>query len=82
MNIIKNKERKMNQIIYRKVLPVVAGALLGYAYYYYIGCVSGTCAITSNPYISTIYGAVFGLLLSFPSKRKKKEKVNEDIERD
>jgi len=72
----------MNPIIYKRVLPVVVGALLGYAYYYYIGCVSGTCAITSNPYISTIYGSVIGLLISFPSKRKKTEKVNDDIERD
>ncbi len=74
----------MEQIIYKKVLPVVAGALLGFAYYYYIGCVSGTCAITSNPYISTAYGGVIGLLLSFPIKKKKKEKEkeNDDIERD
>ena len=72
----------MNPIIYKRVLPVVVGAILGYAYYYYIGCVSGTCAITSNPYISTIYGGVIGLLISFPSKRKKTEKVNDDIERD
>jgi len=71
----------MEQILYKKVLPVAAGALLGYAYYYYIGCVSGTCAITSNPYISTAYGGVIGLLLSFPSKRKKKEKANDDIEK-
>ena len=82
MSLLTKKERKMKQNIYRRVLPVFAGALLGYAYYYYIGCVSGTCAITSNPYISTLYGAVIGLLLSFPSKRKKKEKVSEDIEKD
>ena len=68
----------MKHIIYRKVLPVVAGALLGFAYYYFIGCNSGTCAITSSPYISTAYGGLIGLLLSFPSKKKKKEKVNED----
>lgn len=74
------KRRMMNKIIYKRVLPVVAGAILGYAYYYYIGCVSGTCAITSNPYISTIYGSVIGLVLSIPSKRKKKE--DGDIKRD
>ena len=71
----------MKQTIYRKVLPVVAGASLGFAYYYFIGCNSGTCAITSSPYISTIYGGVIGLLLVFPS-RKKKEKENEDNKRD
>lgn len=75
----------MKQTIYRKVLPVVAGASLGFAYYYFIGCNSGTCAITSSPYISTIYGGVIGLLLVFPSKKKKekkKEKKNEDNKRD
>ncbi len=68
----------MKQVIYKRVLPVIGGALLGYAYYYYVGCNSGTCAITSNPYISTAYGGIIGLLLSFPSKKKKREKVNED----
>lgn len=51
-------------------LPAV-GALGGYAYYYFIGCYSGTCPITSNPLISTIYGGVIGLLFI---PRKKKEK--------
>jgi len=53
----------MKQIIYKRVLPIVVGAILGYAYYYYIGCVSGSCPITSNPYISTFYGAVLGGIL-------------------
>jgi len=68
----------MKQIIYKRVLPIVAGAILGYAYYYYIGCVSGSCPITSNPYISTFYGAMLGGLLSFPSKKKKKEQLDEN----
>ncbi len=67
----------MKQIIYKRVLPIVAGAILGYAYYFYIGCVSGSCPITSNPYISTFYGAMLGGLLSFPSK-KKKEQLDEN----
>ncbi|MDP2208347.1 MAG: DUF6132 family protein [Bacteroidota bacterium] len=36
-----------------------------------MGCYSGTCPITSNPLISTIYGGVIGLLFI---PRKKKEK--------
>ncbi len=28
------------------------------------GCRTGTCPITSNPYVSTIYGAVLGVLMS------------------
>ncbi|MDP2038841.1 MAG: DUF6132 family protein [Ignavibacteria bacterium] len=54
----------------KRVLPVVAGASLGYAYYYFIGCTSGTCPITGNPWISTIYGGVAGFIISFPSKKK------------
>jgi hypothetical protein len=69
---------KTKILLLKRGLPVIAGALLGYVYYYYIGCYSGTCAISSNPYISTVYGGLIGFLLSFPSKRKKKEIKNED----
>lgn len=41
----------------------VVGALAGYAYYYYVGCNSGTCAITSSPVNSTLYGVFMGGLL-------------------
>ncbi|MGQ9806584.1 MAG: DUF6132 family protein [Chlorobiales bacterium] len=44
------------------------GALGGFAYYYFIGCASGTCAITSNPYISTGYGALMGAVLGWDRK--------------
>lgn len=46
-----------------KIVGVATGALGGYLYYYYVGCVSGTCPITSNPYRMMIYGALIGLLL-------------------
>ncbi len=44
------------------VAPIVGG-LLGFAYYRFIGCSTGACPITSNPYVSTLYGAVMGLLV-------------------
>ncbi|MBP1654012.1 MAG: hypothetical protein H6Q28_568 [Bacteroidetes bacterium] len=46
------------------VLSVLAGAVLGYAYYYFIGCQTGACPITSNPLVSTAYGGLVGGLLS------------------
>ena len=58
------------QILLKRILPVVAGAGLGFAYYYFIGCRTGSCPITSNPYISTLYGAFVGLILALPSKKK------------
>lgn len=39
------------------------GAVAGYAYYYFIGCANGTCAITANPVNSTLYGTIMGALL-------------------
>jgi hypothetical protein len=46
-------------------LGVGLGGVVGYAYFYFIGCQSGTCPISSNPIISTAYGSVVGALLSF-----------------
>lgn len=45
------------------IIGILIGALGGYAYYHFVGCISGTCAITSNPLNSTLYGAVMGGLL-------------------
>lgn len=44
-------------------IGVVVGAIAGYLYYYYVGCASGTCAITSKPLNSTLYGAAMGGLV-------------------
>ena len=43
---------------------VAVGGVLGLAYNRIIGCRSGACPITANPYISTAYGALMGCLAS------------------
>lgn len=48
----------------RFILFVVVGAAIGYAYHRFVGCRTGACAITANPYLSTLYGAVMGYLVS------------------
>lgn len=54
------------------------GLLGGFLYYHFIGCSSGTCPITSNPFISTIYGGVIGYLISDLFKKKEvKQEENE-----
>ncbi|POS01147.1 DUF6132 family protein [Flavobacterium croceum] len=53
---------------------IFVGALCGYLYYKYVGCASGTCAITSKPVNSTLYGALMGgLLFSLFSDNKNKK---------
>ena len=47
-------------------LYMVIGGALGFGYHRLIGCRSGTCAITANPYISTAYGALIGFMMARP----------------
>jgi hypothetical protein len=55
-------------------LGIILGAIAGYSYYYFVGCNSGTCPITSNWHISTLYGAAMGLIAVFPTKKNEDEK--------
>jgi hypothetical protein len=55
------------------IIGVFVGAIGGYLYYHFIGCNSGTCAITSKPFNSTLYGALMGgLFLNIFKKENKK----------
>lgn len=47
----------------RLVFSVLLGALAGLAWYRFVGCRTGACAITANPYTSTLYGAAMGFLV-------------------
>ncbi len=55
------------------IIGLVVGAIGGYIYYSQIGCESGSCGITSNPYASIAWGAAMGYLLGdmFNPKKKK-----------
>lgn len=64
-------------------IGAAVGAVAGYIYWQQVGCVSGTCAITSKPLNSTLYGAVMGALLFGMFKKEykgspAKEKNNEN----
>lgn len=57
---------------------VVVGLIAGYAYYHFVGCASGTCAITSKPINSTLYGGfmgglVFNIFVTSPKKKENNE---------
>ena len=59
-----------NNLLY--LLGAVLGAVAGYLYWKLVGCNSGTCAITSKPLNSTIYGAIMGALLLGIFKKENK----------
>jgi hypothetical protein len=54
----------MNRTWLLLLIGVLLGALAGWLYWSQVGCASGTCAITSSPINSTLYGALLGGLLA------------------
>ena len=48
----------------RIILGVLIGGAIGFALGYLGKCVSGVCPLTSNPYVSTIIGALIGFLIT------------------
>lgn len=48
------------------------GAIGGFLYWKYVGCLTGTCAITSNPFRSAIYFAIFGAVIMGSFKKENK----------
>lgn len=62
------------------LIGLFVGAIAGFLYYRFVGCANGTCIISSNPFISTIYGSVMGFLLfsSFGSPKKETAKTDKN----
>ncbi|MDL5047967.1 DUF6132 family protein [Oscillatoria amoena NRMC-F 0135] len=63
----------MKTTMIKWTIGIALGAAAGYLYWFYIGCNSGSCAITSSPVNSTLYGGLLGglLLNAFESSKKK-----------
>lgn len=51
-------------MLLKYVLALLAGGAAGYIYYRLVGCRTGACPITANPYLSILYGAVMGALVA------------------
>ena len=51
-------------MILRIIIGIIAGGGLGFGWYRLVGCSTGTCPLTSNPVVSTIYGAVLGAIFA------------------
>lgn len=62
-------------------IGAAVGAVAGFLYWNYVGCLTNTCAITSDPTRSTLYFSLMGGLLfsSFKSKKQKEKDVMLDL---
>ena len=66
----------MNIWLNKKILYIansVTGAFEVVCYWKFVGCVTGTCAITSKPLNSTIYFAVMGAIVFGMFKKENKQ---------
>jgi hypothetical protein len=54
------KERMKTWLFWKSFVFAGAGALGGFLYYRFVGCSSGSCAITSNPWASMLFGGFIG----------------------
>lgn len=48
----------------RLLVGVFVGGVIGYGAYRLVGCSTGACPITSNPWISILYGMLMGAMFS------------------
>lgn len=53
-----------SSIFWKPFLSIIIGGLLGFLYFYFVGCKSGACAITSNPYGSIFTGGLIGFFIT------------------
>jgi len=61
-----------------ELIGTALGSIAGWCYWYFAGCTSGSCAITSSSVNSSLYGAMMGgIILSMFKKGKKQEKPNQ-----
>ena len=71
-------ENIITRILRKNILIPATGIVLGmtggFLYYHFVGCQSGTCAITSNPWLTMLWGAAVGYLFAdmFTGKRNNK----------
>jgi LytS/YehU family sensor histidine kinase len=73
-------KQKLSYLIKHSIGSIVGflvGGVAGYFYYRTVGCSSGACAITSNPYLTIIWGGLLGYLIGSTFNRTEKNKENE-----
>lgn len=60
----------MKRLVTQRWLYPLLGAGVGFTYYAFVGCSSGTCPITSSPVYSSLYGALIGVVAAWGNSTK------------
>ena len=60
------------------IIGFITGGIGGFIYYKTVGCSSGACAITSNPYLTIIWGSLLGYLIGSTLNKTNKNKIKEN----
>jgi len=55
--------RYLKFLTLKSIIGMLVGVVGGYIYYIEIGCKSGSCPITSNPWMTTLWGLLMGYLI-------------------
>jgi len=58
------KEFFKSWYFWKRFLGILIGGTGGFLYFYFVGCNSGSCAITSNPFSSIIAGSFLGFFVT------------------
>jgi hypothetical protein len=58
------KEFFTSWYFWKPFLGIILGGIAGFLYFHFVGCKSGTCAITGNPFSSIIAGSFLGFIVS------------------
>ena len=67
----------MKRPTWKQLAWIVGGGVAGFAWYYFVGCTTGSCPISSNPYISSGYGALMGGLASWNTAKREGKPTEE-----
>ena len=49
---------------WKPLIAIIIGGTAGFLFYFFVGCNSGSCAITSDPYGSVIMGSLLGFFIT------------------
>lgn len=54
----------MQPLLFKGLPGAIAGAIVGYLMYRFVGCRTGACPLTANPFISMLIYAAMGFLIT------------------